>query len=530
MSRIANPVLTGFHADPSMIRAGEYFYIANSTFEWYPGVELHRSRDLANWESLPSPLREKRLLDMEGARSSCGVWAPCLSYSDGLFWLIYTNVRTWNAGPWKDCPNYLTTAPSIEGPWSDPVFLNCSGFDPSLFHDDDGTKWLVNMEWDYRQGTDPEGPQFTGILLQEYNPAEKKLAGPVRRIFKGSPISCVEGPHLYKRNGWYYLLTAEGGTVYNHAATLARSRSIEGPYEIHPQNPLISSRGRPELGLQKAGHGSWCETEDGRTYLAFLCGRPLPGTKNCVLGRETSIAELVWHDDWPYVKGEDKGRHNYPDDGFDSPVEVAELVSRNTSRVYAFDGPAIHGDFKTLRVPADPARYSLSARPGYLRLRGGQSPVSPFGQTLLARRQREFSFTAETCLEFSSRDFQELAGLCWRYDERNQYLLALTHDENRGRLLSILSMQAGRFSREEGPAVPEGPVYLGLSVRGHSGQFRYSTNGSDFTDVGKALDSAVLSDEFDTLGFTGAFVGMFCVDTARYEATADFKYFLYTAM
>jgi xylan 1,4-beta-xylosidase len=339
----------------------------------------------------------------------------------------------------------------------------------------------------------------------------------------------VEGPHLYKRNGWYYLLTAEGGTVYNHAATLARSRSIDGPYEIHPQNPLISSREKPELRLQKAGHASWCETADGRTYMAFLCGRPLQGTKNCPLGRETAIAELVWHEDWPYVKGEAGERQNFPTDTFDSPVDIAGGVMRNSSMTYKFDSPAIHGDFKTLRVPADPTRYSLSSRPGYLRLRGGQSPVSTFGQTLLARRQREFSFTAETCLEFKPQSFQELAGLCWRYDERNQYLLALTWDENRGRVLSILSMVEGRFSHEEGPAVADGLVYLGLSVHEHSGRFRYSADGSNFTDIGKDLDSRVLSDEFDTLGFTGAFVGMFCVDTARNEAIADFKYFSYEA-
>jgi xylan 1,4-beta-xylosidase len=528
MSRIGNPVLTGFHADPSIVRVGEYFYIANSTFEWYPGVELHRSKDLAHWEVLPSPLRERRLLDMEGERASCGVWAPCLSYADGLFWLVYSNVRAWNAGPWKDCANYLTTAPSIEGPWSDPVFLNSSGFDASLFHDDDGKKWLVNMEWDYRQSADPEGPQFSGILLQEYDAAARKLRGPIRKIFTGSPIGCVEGPHLYKRGGWYYLLTAEGGTVYNHAATVARSRSLEGPYSIHPRNPLITSRDKPELRLQKAGHASWCETADGRTYLAYLCGRPLPGTKNCVLGRETSIAELVWHEDWPYVKGEDGGRQNHPADHFESPVCGDTPPAQVTKRRYTFDGPSIDGDFKTLRAPADPERYSLSGHPGYLRLKGGQSPVSPYGQTLLARRQTDFAFEAETSLLFTPHSFQELAGLCWRYDERNQYLLAVTHDETRGRVLTVISLIAGRFAREEGPALPaDGPVWLGLSVRDHSGGFRYSTDGTHFTTVGTDLDSRVLSDEFDTLGFTGAFVGLFCVDTARYEAVADFQYLLY---
>ena len=534
MSRVCNPVLSGFHPDPSIVRVGDWYYLANSTFEWYPGVELHRSRDLARWESLPSPLAERRLLDMEGERASCGVWAPCLSYGGGFFWLIYTNVRTWNAGPWKDCSNFLIRAPSIEGPWSDPVYLNSSGFDPSLFHDDDGALWFLNMEWDYRQSVNPEGPQFSGILLQRYDPEEKKLTGPVRKIFTGSSISCVEGPHLYKRNGWYYLLTAEGGTMYGHAATVARSRSIGGPYEIHPHNPLISSRGRPENPLQKAGHGSWCESPGGRTYLAYLCGRPLAGTRRCVLGRETAIAEIIWHEDWPYVKGEDGERVNYPALSFDAPDSpsldtdaAAGTTEGKGRRVYTFTGPAIHGDFKTLRVPADPERYSLTARPGYLRLRGGQSPVSPYGQTLLARRQEDFSFNAGTCLEFSPGGFQELAGLSWRYDERNQYLLALTWDENRGRVLTILVMNAGRFFREEGPPVPEGPVYLGLEVREHRGSFRYSLDGRNFTDMGPALDAAILSDEHDSLGFTGAFTGIFCVDTARCEAAADFKSFFY---
>jgi xylan 1,4-beta-xylosidase len=533
MIRVSNPVLPGFFADPSIVRVGEYYYIANSTFEWYPGVEIHRSKDMILWESLPSPLNEKRLLDMEGNRASCGVWAPCLSYSDGLFWLIYTNVRTWNAGPWKDTLNYLTSAPAIEGPWSDPVFMNCSGFDPSLFHDEDGRKWFLNMEWDYRQPA--EGPQFTGILLQEYSPQEKKLIGPIRKIFKGSNIGSVEGPHLYKRNGWYYIMAAEGGTLYEHAVTLGRSHSLEGPYELHPYNPLLTSYGRPDIRLQRAGHGSMCTSPNGRTYLTFLCGRPLPGTRNCVLGRETSIVELEWHDDWPYVKSEGdrfvEGLvQNYPRDTFNPPVPDSYTVFEATdnSRIYRFDGPEIHGDFKSLRTARDPSVYSLTARPGYLRLRGGQSPVSPFGQTLLARRQTDFAFKAETCLEFYPGSFQELAGLCWRYDESNQYLLALSHDEEKGRVLFVLTMIGNVFSRSLDITAPrEGPLWMGLTVRERQGRYRYSLDGKTWNPIGPALDACVLSDEYYCLGFTGAFTGIFCVDTSRHTAAADFKYFSY---
>jgi xylan 1,4-beta-xylosidase len=543
MPRIANPVLTGFHADPSILRVGDEYFIANSTFEWYPGVEIHRSKDLATWESVPSPLSEKRLLDMDGAIASCGIWAPCLSYADGLFWLIYTNVRSWNSGPWKDTPNFLTTAPSIEGPWSDPVFLNCSGFDPSLFHDDDGRTWIVNMEWDYRK---TGSGQFSGILLQEYLPKEKRLAGTVRKIFKGSSIGLVEGPHLYKRGLWYYVLAAEGGTTYEHAATVARSRSIEGPYELHPDNPLLSSYGRPGIALQKSGHASWCDSPDGRTYLAFLCSRPVPGTQYCPLGRETGIVELTWKDGWPYVKHED-GKlfeegiaRNYPDDSFEPPASASGRAgagamvagapaSAARSVEYRFDGASIPIDFKSLRTERPAEAYSLSARPGFLRLRGGQSPVSRYGQTLLARRQTDFAFDAETRLEFAPTSFQHMAGLCWRYDEESQYLAAVSRDEEKGRVVFVITMVDGAFARSLETKIPdEGPVWLGVSARGATGSFRYSLDGKRWMPLRPTLDATVLSDEFGGQGFTGAFVGMFCVDTEAYRASADFEFFSYT--
>ncbi len=540
-----NPVLTGFHADPSILRVGDWYYVANSTFEWYPGVEINRSKDLVHWERVKSPLDEKRLLDMDGAAASCGIWAPCLSWADGLFWLIYTNVRSWNSGPWKDTPNYLTTAPSIEGPWSDPVYMNSSGFDPSLFHDDDGRKWFVNMEWDYREAGNA---QFSGILLQEYDPKQKRLVGEIRKIFKGSEISLVEGPHLYKRNGWYYVLAAEGGTTYEHAATVARSRNIGGPYELHPYNPLISSYGHPELKIQKAGHASWCDTPDGRTYLAFLCGRPLPGTELCPLGRETGIAELVWKDDWPWVKPPagkailEGGRVvNWPAETFEPPVITAEsreaagpdgvIAPANPSVTYRFDKGPLSVDFKSLRIQRDPSRYSLTERPGYLRLRGAQSPVSRYCQTLLARRQAHFAFEAETRLEIDPVSFQHYAGLCWRYDEDCQYLLSVSrNDGETRRTLNVVTMIAGAFARSDDIYLPaEGPVWLGVSSNGPTGRFRYSLDGENWIILRPVLDASVLSDEFGGLGFTGAFVGIFCVDTQSLSAVADFEYFSYKA-
>ena len=265
---IVNPILKGFNADPSICRAENDYYIATSTFEWYPGVQIHHSRDLVNWRLVTRPLARAAQLDLRGVPDSGGVWAPCLSYADGLFWLIYTDMKRFD-GNFKDAHNYLVTAPAITGPWSDPIYLNSSGFDPSLFHDDDGRKWLLNQQW--RHTTDsvggrPRGTAFDGILAQEYDVVARKLTGPIRNIFAGSSHALVEGPHIHKRDGWYYMTAAEGGTGYDHAVTMARSRALHGPYELHPDIFLLTAKDAPDAPLQRAGHGQIVETPDGLTY------------------------------------------------------------------------------------------------------------------------------------------------------------------------------------------------------------------------------------------------------------------------
>src|SRR5699024_8895896 len=176
---IVNPVLSGFNPDPSIIRVKDDFYIATSTFEWFPGVQIHHSKDLMNWELITHPLNDKKYLDMIGNPDSGGVWAPCLSYNDGVFYLVYTDFKS-HISEFKDAHNYLITAKDIMGPWSDPVFLNSSGFDPSLFHDDNGEKWLLNMLWDHRKNKNP----FGGIIAQKYCENQKKLIGEVYNIFQ----------------------------------------------------------------------------------------------------------------------------------------------------------------------------------------------------------------------------------------------------------------------------------------------------------------------------------------------------------
>ena len=218
MSRVSNPILPGFHPDPSILRVGNDYYIATSTFEWWPGVRIHHSRDLVNWNLAGHALTRPSQVDLRGTPPSGGVWAPALSHAGGLFWLVYSDVKSFN-GCAKDVRNYLVTSVDIAGPWSEPVPLNSSGFDPSLFHDDDGRKWLLNQVWDPR----PDRRQFAGIALQEFSAVTGRLIGTPVNIFRGSSLGITEGPHLYKRDGNYYLVTAEGGTRFE-----VRSHTVLG--------------------------------------------------------------------------------------------------------------------------------------------------------------------------------------------------------------------------------------------------------------------------------------------------------------
>lgn len=211
--------------------------------------------------------------------------APQLSYHDGLFWLIYSDIKVTD-GQWKDAHNYLTTCDTIDGEWSEPIYMNSSGFDPSLFHNpNDGKKYFVNMVWDPREGHH----NFYGIVLQEYDHDQQQLVGEKKIIFKGTDVKLTEAPHLYYIDGYYYLLTAEGGTKFDHQATIARSKTIDGPYEVHPENPLISSFAHPRIRLQKAGHGSLVKTHTDEWFFVHLTGRILPKEEEPLLDHVGSV-------------------------------------------------------------------------------------------------------------------------------------------------------------------------------------------------------------------------------------------------
>ncbi|WP_010648113.1 glycoside hydrolase family 43 protein [Oceanobacillus massiliensis] len=532
MTKIQNPILTGFHPDPCICRAVEDYYIAVSTFEWFPGVGIYHSKDLKNWRLISRPLNRLSQLNMLGNPDSGGIWAPALSYSDGKFWLIYTDVKVTD-GQWKDSHNYLVTCDTIDGDWSEPIHMNSSGFDPSLFHDTDGKKYFLNMLWDHRVGNH----NFNGIVLQEYHAESQKLVGKKEIIFKGTDIKLTEAPHLYKINGYYYLLTAEGGTVYDHQATIARSKDIWGPYEVHPENPLISSMQHPRNPLQKAGHASIVHTHTDEWFLMHLVGRPLPKENQplldprgyCPLGRETAIQRLEWRNDWPFVAG-----GNQPSLEIEGPDMEEVRWEKDYDEKDDFDSETLNPHFQTLRIPLGEETISLKDNPGHLRIYGKESLTSKFTQAFAARRWQHFNFTAETKVAFRPDSFQQAAGLVNYYNTQNWTALHITWDEEKGRILDLTTCDNFTFDRPLKGKEIEIPddveyVHLRVEVKTNIYQYSYSFDGQIWELIPVDLYAYKLSDDYIQGGgfFTGAFVGMQCQDTSGEHLHADFDYFLY---
>ncbi len=516
ISMIQNPVLPGFNPDPCILRVEEVYYIAVSSFEWLPGVRVYESANLAEWEYCTDILTDQA--DLQGNPKNCSIWAPQLRYHDGLFYLMYTEVKS-TKRPFKDCHNYLITAPSIRGPWSEPVYLNSSGFDPSLYHDDDGRKWLLNALWDYRI---TEGNKSSGIVIQEYDPRQRQLIGESKKLFDCTPLKKTEAPHIYKRNGYYYLITAEGGTGSGHAVTVARSRELFGPYAVDPLNPMLTSRDNPELELQCAGHGSLVETPEGEWYMAHLCTRPLEG-QYAILGRETALQQVRW-DEEGWLRLTAGG--NSPQTEVPLPKGITLKGAGSSEFEDDFTGPEWSPMWNTLRILADGSWCSLSDRPGYLRIHAGESVQSLFRHHIAAIRQSNKSFRAETALDYEPSMYLQMAGLMLYLNEDNYWYAYVSREEGRGKVLRLMRCVRDEFTAE--PFVidlKEGcPIQLAVEVTGVNGQYYYRTeSGDEWKPLGTPQNIGFLSG-----GFTGNFIGIAAHDMNHFKGSyADFEYFRY---
>lgn len=539
---IHNPILKGFHPDPSIVRVGEDYYIATSTFEWWPGIRLHHSTDLVNWELIEYPLNRTSQLDLRGVGASQGVWAPCLTYDKGVFYLLYTVVNSFYCNMY-DTNNYLVTATDIHGPWSDPIPLNNFGFDPSLFHDDDGRKYMVSMVTDHRV---PK--KYVGrLVLQEYDPVQQKMKGPVRDIYRADKIF-LEGPHIFKRNGWYYLFSADTGTGEGHGQTIQRSRDVWGPYEMYQADfmertadneaySILTSRHHEDILLQKSGHCDLVETPEGEWYAVHLCGRAMDrrnpadaprfaGERRYMLGRETAIQKMKWtEDDWLVMA-----------DGSTTPKEyVEEPCGRQTAGKQQteperdhFDKPVLDPEYQSLRIPMTEHYLSLTERPGYLRMYGRSGLASKFSQTLIAKRLTEFDMDISTKMEFEPEVFKQMAGLILLYDTDNYLYLHVSMDEDCGKCITLLKAENKKYEylTDYIPVYSGLPIYLKAEMQNGYIDFSYRVEGCEWQKIAEHIDGSFMSDEACNEGwFTGAMAGICCQDLTGFGKYADFDWF-----
>lgn len=543
-NKIQNPILKGFHPDPSIIRAEDDYYLATSTFEWWPGIRLHHSKDLIHWELIPYPLNRMSQLDLRGVGASQGIWAPDLSYDNGIFYLVFTVVNSFYCNMY-DTNNYLVTAQSIYGPWSDPVPLSNFGFDPSLFHDDDGKKYMVSMVTDHRVPKKYAGR----LILQEYDGKTHEMKGPARDIYQGDRIF-LEGPHIFKRNGWYYLFSADTGTGERHGQTIQRARDIWGPYEMFQADfmkrtseneaySILSSRHHEDLFLQKAGHCDLVETAGGEWYAVHLCGRPsryrnpadavrFPGERRYMLGRETAIQKMTWREDGWLVMESGGSTPQTEVDGPETGKENGSYVYKTIPDRDEFCDDQLSFDYQSLRIPMDETYISLKARPGYLRMYGRSGLSSKFSQTLIARRMTEYNMEISTAVEFEPENFKQMAGLIILYDTDNYLYLHISKDEEAGKCVTLLKAENKKYEylADYIPVESNKMITLRAEMRKGEIQFFWKAEGGGERKIGGEINGSFLSDEACEEGwFTGTMCGICCQDLTGGGLYADFDYF-----
>lgn len=523
MSEIINPILRGFHPDASVIKVGTKYYLTVSTFEWIPGVDIYQSEDLVNWKYVSSPLKDGKQIHLKGNPASGSIWAPHLSYSNGKFYLVFTDVRTRN--PIKDTLNFLIWTDDLSKEWSNPIFLNASGFDPSLFHDDDGSHYLINMLYDYRV----DYQTFAGLVIQEIDLEEFRLIGERRLFFKGTSLGVCEGPQLMKKDGYYYLLSAAGGTGYSHAAVVCKSTTLFGDYELSPYTPLLSTKNDLLNPIQKAGHASFIEINN-QWYIVHIMARPLTLPKgNCPLGRETGIQKIEWINGWPRLVN----KTLKPEITVEKPFGLEEIAQRRDySENIDFKNCTLPDTFKMLREDCS-KELMFDSNKGTLRMYGRESLNSLHHQVLLARRWQHFHFVASTKLEFYPKNFQQTAGLVLYYDSENWQYLLMSYDENvKKNYLQVLICENNQLKNQSELVFIENNIpLLRVIVNYDKAQFQYSVDNLNWYNIGVETDADHLSDDyirsFGKLPFTGAMVGICAQDLDCHQSFAEYYYFDY---
>ena len=499
-----NPILPGFQPDPSIVRVGKDFYIVNSSFGWSPGLPIFHSRDLVNWRQIGNAITSTEDFKLTSVGINRGIFAPTIRWHKGLFYIITSCIECGN--------NFIITAKDPKGPWSKPIWLDrVTGIDPDLFFDDDGRVWITNND-------EPEGPaQYDGhraLWIQEFDLAQRKTIG-LRKVVVDRGVHPAEkpiwseGPHIYKKDGYYYLTAAEGGTSDDHRQTIYRSKSVTGPYVPGPRNPIMTQRNldpaRP-LPIYATGHADFVQLPNKDWWAVFLATRPYESNLTN-LGRETFLLPVMWKDGWP----------DMVPPGQVVPLTLAKpnlpgsKQKSDWSNWYeSFDGKQLGPQWLS-RQPDSSDWLSLSEKPGSLILRGK-------GTTFIGQRQRHRTADISTEIRYSSTAKYRRVGLAAIADEGHQIFYGIEHRSSGPTFVigatGLKGAPKGEAKLLERPAdlSLNQTVKLRITINGGSADFAYAKAKGEWLTILSGADARILATEYDGLLFTGTVIGLYTAD------------------
>ena len=500
-----NPILPGFYPDPSIVRVGDDYYLVNSSFTYFPGLPVFHSRDLVHWTQIGDAIDRPTQVNFDKLEISRGLFAPAISYHDGTFMIINTCV---------DCGgNFVITATNPAGPWSDPHWLPFDGIDPSLFFDTDGKAYIVN------NGPPVEKPLYDGhraIWMQQYDAVANKMVGPRRVIVDGGtdirkkPV-WIEGPHLFRYKGWYYLTCAEGGTAEQHSEVVFRSRKLWGPYVSYKRNPILTQRdldpARP-FPVTSTGHAQLVQTQAGKWWSVFLGTRPYADDLYNT-GRETFLLPVYWTHGWPVILDHGKPvpyvvkRPDLPQDG--TGTMGGDIALRQS-----FDRP-LDPSWLFIRTPHG-KWYEVSTA---LDIRARADAIGSSGQpSFIGRRQQNGWATVTTEMRFAPQADGERAGLVAFQNSSHFYFLGVVREN--GQTQICVTKRDGTADPENGAPVAcaplsapaASPLQLRIEARGGTYDFAYATAPAQWNVLVKDADGTILSTK-KAGGFVGTIIGMY---------------------
>jgi alpha-N-arabinofuranosidase len=525
---LVNPIMTGFYPDPSIVKVGSDYYLINSTFSYFPGIPVLHSKDLKNWKQIGNVIDRPSQMDFMGERMTRGLFAPAISYYKGTYYVTCTDI--------DHDGNFVVTAKNPAGPWSDPVKLpKVKGIDPSLFFDESTDKAYIL----YNSDAPDRKPLYSGhrtIRMYEFDHKNLTVTGEEKQLVNGGvdlskkPV-WIEGPHILKRNNWYYLYAAEGGTSVNHSEVVLRSKDVWGPYVPYEGNPILTQRDLPadrKDPITSAGHAQFIEGPDGNWYSIFLAVRPYEGNFYNT-GRETFIAPLTWTNDWPMIEhGEKPIAYSYVGNFKEVKQKNALPQSGNFAYTLTFDkelDPAL----LFLRTRDDKS-FSLSKANG-LTMKLKPETISESGNpAFIGKRQQHLNCSSEIALDFTAKSAEEKAGLVIFQDERHFYFLAKSTDQGKPVVQLFKSTNDKNLELLAQTPVSDGAkkVMLRIDAKGDAYNFYVAEKTNDWKLLKDKVDGKFLSTQVSG-GFIGCVFGMYATSSgSNSDNTASFTYLRYS--